>query len=92
MYCCLFSIVSYRNIVVYAVGDVLSKNIRRRFDADYGVISVVSFIILYRASYTLSIVFSLVCSIIVIDIYDMGRVGGQKYTVLDVLFIMQVRC
>ncbi len=92
MYCCLFCIVLYSSITVYAVGDVLSKNIRRRFDTDYGVVLVVSFVISYRASYTLSIVYSLVCIVICIDIYDMGRVGGQKYTVLDVLFIMQVRC
>jgi hypothetical protein len=71
MYCCLFSIVSYRNNTVYAVGDVLWKNIRRRFDADYDAISVVSFVILYRASYTLSIVYSLFLIVILIDIYDM---------------------
>ena len=69
MYCCLFLVVLYRNNTVYAVGDVLSKNIRRRFDADYGVISVVSFVILYRASYTLSIVYSLILIVICIDIY-----------------------
>lgn len=71
MYCCLFSIVSYRNNTVYAVGDVFLENIRRRFDTDYGVISVVSFVILYRASYTLSIVYSLILIVICIDIYDM---------------------
>jgi len=37
-------------------------------------------------SYTLSIVYSLILIVILIDIYDMGRVGGQKYTCERVLF------
>ena len=90
MYCCLFCYVLYSIITVYAVGDVLSKNIRRRFDTDYG--GYIFYIVgcSYRASYTLSIVYSLVCIVILIDIYDMGRVGGQKYTVERVLFEVSV--
>tara|TARA_R110000737_G_scaffold342897_1_gene368204 strand:+ start:426 stop:866 length:441 start_codon:yes stop_codon:yes gene_type:complete len=87
---CLFCYVLYSIITVYAVGDVLSKNIRRRFDTDYG--GYIFYIVgcSYRASYTLSIVYSLVCIVILIDIYDMGRVGGQKYTVERVLFEVSV--
>ena len=77
---CLFCIVSYRNNTVYAAGHVFLENIRRRFDADYGGYMLYIVGCSYRASYTLSIVYSLVCIVICIDIYDMGRVGGQKYT------------
>ena len=87
---CLFCYVLYSIITVYAVGDVLSKNIRRRFDTDYGgyIFYIIGYC--YRASYTLSIVYSLILIVICIDIYDMGRVGGQKYTVERVLFEVSV--
>ena len=87
---CLFCYVLYSIITVYAVRDVLFENIRRRFDTDYG--GYIFYIVgcSYRASYTLSIVYSLILIVILIDIYDMGRVGGQKYTVERVLFEVSV--
>jgi hypothetical protein len=73
MYCCLFCYVLYSIITVYAVGDVFLENIRRRFDTDYR--GYIFYIVgcSYRASYTLSIVYSLVCIVILIVIYHMGR-------------------
>jgi len=73
MYCCLFCIVLYSSITVYAVGDVLSKNIRRRFDTDYGGYMLYIVGCSSYTSYTLSIVYSLILIVILIDIYDMGE-------------------
>lgn len=74
----LFCIASYSIITVYAVGDVLSKNIRRRFDTDYRGYMLYIVGCSSYTRYTLSIVYSLVCSIILIVVYTV------VYTVITV--------
>ena len=74
MYCCLFLVVSYRNILVYAVGDVLWRNIDICTGGCSKCIMIVSFVISYRASYTLPCVYS----IISIDICMIYTVVGSR--------------
>ena len=71
MYCCIFSLFLYRVYTVYAVFAVLW----RCFVICTGGCSKCSIIvyhgILYRASYTLPYVYSLIMIVILIDIYQM---------------------